>query len=316
MPQVSDAVVATDLPLPGRRQGKVRDIYEAKLNDGTDVLLIIASDRISAFDVVMSNGIGSKGVVLTQISHFWFDRVAEKLGDRLQHHLIATDANDVAGLDDLQKSLLAGRVMVSRKTNVVPIECVVRGYIAGSGWKEYQKSQTVCGIELPEGLRLCEKLPEPIFTPATKEESGHDESISFERASEIVGSDLMTKLRDLSMAIYQMGHDHAAERGIILADTKFEFGVPLDDSSADPILIDEVLTPDSSRFWPANKYEAGRDQESFDKQYVRNYLEGLANQGQWDKTPPGPTLPDEIVSNTLAKYLEAYRCLTGRDLQL
>jgi phosphoribosylaminoimidazole-succinocarboxamide synthase len=316
MPQVSDAVIATDLPLPGRRQGKVRDIYEAKLNDGTDVLLIIASDRISAFDVVMSNGIGSKGVVLTQISKFWFDMVAQKLGDRLQHHLIATDANDVAGLDDLAKSTLRDRVMVSRKTKVVPIECVVRGYLAGSGWKEYQKSQTVCGVELPEGLKQCSKLPQPIFTPATKEESGHDENISFERACEVAGTELMTKLRDLSLAIYQMGHDHAAERGIILADTKFEFGLPLDDSSADPILIDEVLTPDSSRFWPADDYEAGRDQASYDKQYVRNYLEQLVIAGEWDKTPPGPALPQEIINNTLSKYLEVYRHLTSSELQL
>lgn len=316
MPQVSDAVVATDLPLPGRRQGKVRDIYQAKHADGTDVLLIIASDRISAFDVVMSNGIGSKGIVLTQISRFWFDMVAEKLGDQLQHHLIATDADEVEGLDDLARSTLRGRVMVCRRTNVVPIECVVRGYLAGSGWKEYQQSKTVCGIELPDGLQQCSKLPEPIFTPATKEESGHDENISFERACEIAGTELMTKLRDLSLAIYQLGHDHAAERGIILADTKFEFGKPLDDPDADPILIDEVLTPDSSRFWPASEYQAGRDQASYDKQYVRNYLEQLVNAGDWDKTPPGPTLPQEIVGNTLAKYLEAYRLLTGSELQL
>jgi phosphoribosylaminoimidazole-succinocarboxamide synthase len=316
MPHKTDALVQTDLPLPGRRQGKVRDIYEAKLNDGSDVLLIIASDRISAFDVVMSNGIGSKGIVLTQISRFWFDMVEQKLGDKLQHHLIATDAQRVAGLSDLEKRSIDRRVMVSRRTNVVPIECVVRGYLAGSGWKEYQQSRTVCGIKLPAGLRQCEKLPKPIFTPATKEESGHDENISFERACEIVGVELMTKLRDLSLAIYQMGHDHAAERGIILADTKFEFGLPLDDSHADPILIDEVLTPDSSRFWPADEYEAGRDQASYDKQYVRNYLEELVSAGKWDKTPPGPTLPQEIVNNTLAKYLEAYEKLTDRQLDL
>jgi phosphoribosylaminoimidazole-succinocarboxamide synthase len=316
MPRIEDALVRTDLPLPGRRQGKVRDIYEAKLDDGTDVLLIIASDRISAFDVVMSNGIGSKGVVLTQISRFWFDMIEKKLSDQLKHHLIATDAQRVQGLNDLEKRSIADRVMVSRKTKVVPIECVVRGYLAGSGWKEYQKSQTVCGIKLPAGLRQCEKLPEPIFTPATKEDEGHDENISFERACELVGTALMTKLRDVSMSIYQMGHDHAAERGIILADTKFEFGLPLDDSHADPILIDEVLTPDSSRFWPADDYEAGRDQASFDKQYVRNYLQELVDAGKWDKTPPGPTLPQDIVNNTLAKYLEAYEKLTDAKLNL
>jgi len=309
------AVLKTDLPLQGRRQGKVRDIYQAKLNDGSDVLLIIASDRISAFDVVMSNGIGGKGIVLTQISKFWFDMVKEKLGTQLQHHLLATDADKVAGLSDAQRDQLRGRTMVGRRCNVVPIECVVRGYLAGSGWKEYQQSKTVCGIKLPDGLKQCSKLPQPIFTPATKEESGHDENISFERACEIVGKDLMTKLRDLSLKIYQMGHDHAAKRGIILADTKFEFGLPLDDSSNVPILIDEVLTPDSSRFWPASEYEAGRDQASYDKQYVRNYLEGLVKEGTWNKTPPGPTLPDEIVNNTLAKYLDAYQLLTGKQLQ-
>lgn len=312
----SSALLSTNLPLPGRRQGKVRDIYEATLHDGTPVLLIIASDRISAFDVVMSNGIPGKGVVLTQISRFWFDMVKQKLGDKLLHHLIRTSADDVAGLDDEQKQQLRGRVMVGRRCKVVPIECVVRGYLAGSGWKEYQQSRTVCGIQLPAGLRQCEKLPEPIFTPATKEESGHDENISFERACEIVGEDLMTKLRDLSLAIYKMGHDHAAQRGIILADTKFEFGVPLDGASKQPILIDEVLTPDSSRFWPADTYQPGRDQDSYDKQYVRNYLEGLVKAGQWNKTPPGPTLPDEIVRNTLAKYLEAYRLLTGGELNM
>lgn len=316
MTATTDAVLKTDLPLPGRRQGKVRDIYQAKLNDGTDVLLIIASDRISSFDVVMENGIPGKGIVLTQISKFWFDMVADKLGDQVSHHLLATDASDVAGLSDEQKQQLQGRTMVGRRCNVVPIECVVRGYLAGSGWKEYQKSQTVCGIKLPEGLKQCDKLPEPIFTPSTKEDEGHDENISFERACELVGEELMTKLRDLSLAIYKMGHDHAAERGIILADTKFEFGLPLDDSDGQPILIDEVLTPDSSRFWPADDYEAGRDQASYDKQYVRNYLETLVADGKWDKTPPGPRLPDEIITNTLSKYTEAFSKLTGRDIDL
>lgn len=316
MTTTTDAVLTTNLPLEGRRQGKVRDIYKAQLNDGSDVLLIIASDRISAFDVVMENGIPGKGIVLTQISKFWFDMVAEKLGDKVSHHLLATDASEVAGLNDEQKKQLQGRTMVGRRCNVVPIECVVRGYLAGSGWKEYQKSQTVCGIKLPAGLKQCDKLPEPIFTPSTKEDEGHDENISFERACEIVGEELMTKLRDLSLAIYKMGHDHAQERGIILADTKFEFGLPLDESGDQPILIDEVLTPDSSRFWPADEYEAGRDQASYDKQYVRNYLQELVDQGKWDKTPPGPKLPDQIITNTLAKYTEAFAKLTDKEINL
>ena len=311
----ADALMQTDLPLANRRQGKVRDIYEANLNDGTDVLLIIATDRISAFDVVMSNGIGDKGVVLTQLSQFWFDMIEQKLSDRIGHHLLSTEATDVAGLNDKQRARIRGRVMVGRRAKVVPIECVVRGYLAGSGWKEYQKSQTVCGIELPAGLAQCQKLPEPIFTPSTKAASGHDENISFAVACETTGDDMMTRLRDVSLAVYQMAHDHAAERGIILADTKFEFGLPLDDPSSEAILIDEVFTPDSSRFWPAEDYEAGRDQASYDKQYVRNYLEELVSAGRWDKTPPGPMLPEEIVTNTLAKYLEAYRLLTGGELE-
>ena len=310
----TDTLMQTDLPLANRRQGKVRDIYEAALHDGTEVLLIIASDRISAFDVVMANGIGGKGAMLTQLSQFWFDMIERKLGDQLQHHLLSTQATDVAGLNDAQRAQINGRVMVGRKTRVIPIECIVRGYLAGSGWQEYQKSQTVCGRPLPAGLKQCAKLPEPIFTPSTKEESGHDENISFERACAVGGVALVTALRDLSLAIYRMAHDHAAARGIILADTKFEFGLPLDDSSSLPILIDEVLTPDSSRFWPAAEYEAGRDQASYDKQYVRNYLQDLVDAGRWDKTPPGPTLPDEIIAHTQAKYREAHRLLTGKEL--
>jgi len=321
---VNDAIMKTWLPLPGRRQGKVRDIYEARLADGTAALVIVATDRISAFDVVMANGLPGKGVVLTQISRFWFDMIADRLGDRLKHHLISTDPADVPGLDDQQRDALQGRVMVGRRTRVVPIECVVRGYLAGSGWKEYQQSKTVCGIKLQSGLKQCDKLPQPIFTPATKEASGHDENISFERAGAIAGEGLMTRLRDLSLAIYTMARDYAAERGIIIADTKFEFGLPIDGSvgnnavvaGAGPILIDEVLTPDSSRFWPADEYEPGRDQRSYDKQYVRNYLQELVDAGRWDKTPPGPALPDDVVKNTMAKYLEAYERLTGSRLEI
>ncbi|MCC6683013.1 MAG: phosphoribosylaminoimidazolesuccinocarboxamide synthase [Phycisphaeraceae bacterium] len=313
---ITQALMRTDLPLPGRRQGKVRDIYQGELTDGKAVLLIVASDRISAFDVVMPNGIPGKGVILTQISKFWFDMVQQKLGDKLSHHLIATDARQVKGLTDAHKKQLAGRVMVGRRCKVVPIECVVRGYLAGSGWKEYQKTQSVCGIKLPAGLKQCEKLPEAIFTPATKEEEGHDENISFQRACEIVGQSLMTRLRDLSLAIYRMAHDYAAKRGIILADTKFEFGLPLDAHADTPILIDELLTPDSSRFWPADQYVAGRDQPSYDKQYVRNYLQQLVDDGAWNKEAPGPTLPREIVDHSRQKYLEAYQALTGRALDI
>lgn len=310
-------LMRTDLPLQGRRQGKVRDIYDCRTTNDVPALLIVASDRLSAFDVVMPRGIPGKGIVLTQISRFWFDMVSQKLSDRLEHHLISTNPADVAGLEQEHISQLQGRVMVGRKTKVVPMECVVRGYLAGSGWNEYQKSQSVCGISLPAGLRQCEKLPQPIFTPSTKEEQGHDENVSFERAAELVGEDLMTTLRDLSLAIYQMGHDYAAQRGIILADTKFEFGLPLEGgNTSKPILIDEVLTPDSSRFWPADQYEVGKDQPSFDKQYVRNYLQELVDIGRWDKEPPGPELPEEIVRNTQQKYLDAYRLLTGEDLKL
>lgn len=311
-----EPVMHTDLPLPGRRRGKVRDVYDAKTTTGDDALLIVASDRISAFDVVMPNGIPGKGIVLTQISAFWFKMIAEKLGDRLDHHLISTDPVDVQGLSNEQVAQLQGRVMVGRKCRVVPIECVVRGYLTGSGWTEYQKTGEVCGIKLPAGLQQCEKLSDPIFTPATKADEGHDENISFQRACELVGDDLMNTLRDLSLTIYRMGHDYAASRGILLADTKFEFGLPLDDARGRPILIDEVLTPDSSRFWPADEYEVGHDQPSFDKQYIRNYLQGLVDAGQWDKTPPGPELPTEIVNNSLTKYLDAYRKLTGIEMAL
>ena len=265
---MSEAVMSTDLPLQGRRQGKVRDIYQCETKAGQPALLIIASDRVSAFDVVMSNGIPGKGVMLTKISTFWFDMIAEHFKDQLEHHLISTDPADVAGLTDEQVEQLKGRVMVGRRAKVVPIECVVRGYLAGSGWKEYQKSQTVCSLPLPAGLTQCDKLPEPIFTPSTKEDEGHDENISFEKACELVGEPLMNK-------------------------------------------IDEVMTPDSSRFWPADQYKPGRDQPSFDKQIVRNYLQELVDAGRWDKMPPGPELPNEVVTKTLKKYQQAFDELTG-----
>lgn len=319
-------LMQTDLPIGPKRQGKVRDVYDATLtagtpgststpaNAGTPVTVLITSDRISAYDVVMPNGIPHKGQVLTQISSFWFDMInkARQEGAALPKvHVLSEDPMDLEGMtEDLAKPLY-GRTVIGKQCSVVPIECVVRGYLAGSGWKEYQQNQSVCGVALPPGLKQCSQLPEPIFTPATKAEEGHDENISFQRACELVGTDLMTQLRDWSIAIYKMAHDHAQARGILLADTKFEFGTPLDDPTGQPILIDEALTPDSSRFWPMDQYEPGRDQDSFDKQYVRNYLETLVASGQWAKEPPGPTLPGDVVQGTLDKYVEAFEKLTG-----
>jgi phosphoribosylaminoimidazole-succinocarboxamide synthase len=320
----SCAVMRTELPLGRRRQGKVRDIYEAQSVDGRSVLVIVASDRISAFDVVMANGVPGKGVVLTQMSRFWFELIAERLGDRVPHHLLSTDPFQVRGLTAEQARSLEGRVMVGRRCRVVPIECVVRGYLAGSGWKEYEATGRVCGVSLPAGLRMGDRLPEPIFTPATKAEHGHDENIDFGLACAIAGEALAHRLRDMSLAVYRLAHEHAASRGIILADTKFEFGLPLDEAvvgageSRDPtpLIIDEVLTPDSSRFWPADAYRPGREQPSFDKQFVRDYLQRLVNDGGWDREPPGPALPLEVVRQTLEKYLDAYRRLTGRELHV
>ncbi len=309
MIETNQAVMNTDLALANKRQGKVRDIYDLTLADGTDALLIIASDRISAFDVVMSNGVPGKGAVLTQISKFWFDHFA----DTVNHHLISTDPADIPGITDDQCAQLEGRIMIGRKAKVVPIECIVRGYLTGSGFKDYKRTGAVCGIKLPEGMVNSDKIENPIFTPSTKAETGHDENISFEQACEVVGEPMMNRLRDLSISIYSQARDYAAERGIIIADTKFEFGIPLDATDGEPILIDEVLTPDSSRFWPADEYESGREQNSLDKQYVRNYLQELVDSGQWDKTPPGPTLPDDVIQNTLAKYKDACRRLTDGD---
>jgi len=288
------------LELPGVnkiKSGKVREIF-----DLGDAFLLVASDRISAFDVIMPNGIPSKGEVLTQISHFWF----EKFASLVPNHLLA-GANDPlpANLQPYADKL-ARRCMVVKKANPLAIECIVRGYLSGSGWKEYKKSQTVCGIQLPAGLTESAELPEPIFTPSTKAEEGHDENISFEKAKEIVGEEIAVQARDLSLAIYKAGRDYARERGIIIADTKFEFGL----FNGNLILIDEVLTPDSSRFWPADQYAPGKGQPSFDKQFVRDYLETLT----WSKTPPGPVLPDDVVARTSAKYLEAYERLTGKKL--
>ena len=286
------ALLESSLPGMESRRGKVRDIY-----DFGDQLLFVASDRLSAFDWVLPNGIPDKGRVLTQVSRFWFERL------NVTNHVVSLDPTALPLPDGTDVDSLRGRSMVVRKTDVVPIECVVRGYLAGSGWKEYQTSQTVCGVPLPSGLIQADQLPEPIFTPATKAESGHDENISFEETCDRIGSDLASQLREISIDIYRTASDYARERGIILADTKFEFGL-LD---GEIILIDEVLTPDSSRYWPADRYEPGHSPFSFDKQFVRDWLETT----DWDKNSPPPEMPDEIVTKTREKYIEAFEVLTG-----
>ncbi len=302
---MNEPILQLDLPgLKKVRSGKVREVY-----DLGDRFLLVASDRISAFDVIMPNGIPRKGEVLTQFSHFWF----EKFAALVPNHLLA-GANDplevgvqaLACLPPPQLADLQRRSMLVKKARPLAIECIVRGYLSGSGWKEYQKAQTVCGIPLPAGLTESAELPEPIFTPSTKAEAGHDENISFAEAGQIVGPDRATQARDLSLKLYRAGRDYARQRGIIIADTKFEFGL----FEGKLILIDEVLTPDSSRFWPADQYAPGRGQPSFDKQFVRDYLETL----HWNKTPPGPKLPDDVVAKTSATYLEAYERLTGKKL--
>jgi phosphoribosylaminoimidazole-succinocarboxamide synthase len=288
------------LDLPGVRKlksGKVREIF-----DLGDSLLFVATDRISAFDVIMPNGIPRKGEVLTQISYFWFGQ----LESFQPHHLLSRPRDPLPANLQPFASQLARRCMIVKKATPLTIECVVRGYLAGSGWKEYRQQQTVCGMRLPAGLKESSELPEPIFTPATKAESGHDENISFEEAARMVGGDIAEQARMESLKAYKFARDYARKRGIIIADTKFEFGL-LDGKL---ILIDEVLTPDSSRFWPADQYQPGKSQPSFDKQFVRDYLETL----DWNKTPPGPTLPADVVAKTQGKYVEAYERLTGKKL--
>jgi len=294
----SKPILQLDLPgIKKVRSGKVREVF-----DLGDRFLMVASDRISAFDVIMPNGIPRKGEVLTQISHFWFERFS----DLAPNHLLAKSGDPLPANLQPYESQLRGRSMIVKKARPLAIECIVRGYLSGSGWKEYKKSQTVCGIQLPAGLTESAELPEPIFTPSTKAEAGHDENISFAEAEKIAGTDIAGQARDLSLKIYRAGRDFARERGIIIADTKFEFGM----FEGQLILIDEVLTPDSSRFWPADQYLPGRGQPSFDKQFVRDYLETLT----WDKTPPGPKLPEDVVAKTSAKYLDAYERLTGKEL--
>lgn len=285
--------VLTSIELPNLKlfkRGKVREVYDLE-----DKLLIVASDRISAFDYILPNGIPYKGKVLTGLSEFWF-RFTK---DIVNNHLISTDVGEISG--DLQ-----GRAMLVHKTGPFPVECVVRGYLAGSGWKEYKASQSICGIPLKKGYKQADKLEEPIFTPATKAVSGHDENIDEKRCIEIIGEKWASKIKEVSIQIYKKARDYAWERGIIIADTKFEFGLKNDKL----ILIDEALTPDSSRFWPKDTYNPGTSQPSYDKQFVRDYLESIS----WDKQPPVPELPEEIIQKTSEKYLEAYKYLTGRGL--
>lgn len=285
-------LLTTDLPGYTVRRGKVRDVY-----DLGDKMLLVSTDRISAFDWILPSGIPDKGQVLTQLSAWWFER------SDTEHQVLSTHFADFGLPAEFEKQL-AGRSTLVRKTTVVPIECVVRGYLAGSGWKEYRQTQSVCGIKLPAGLRDGDRLPEPIFTPATKAESGHDENISYDQMVEYVGRETAEELRTRSLDLYRRGSDLALGRGIIIADTKFEWGRTADGRI---ILIDEVLTPDSSRFWPANEHRPGQNQPSFDKQFVRDWLE----QSGWDKNSPPPELPAEIISQTRARYIEAYERLTG-----
>ena len=296
-PHMSAVILETDFPgLTLRGRGKVRDIY-----DLGDQLLIVATDRLSAFDVVLPTPIPDKGRVLTQLSLFWF----EKLGDVVPHHLVS--ATKFTGALEPYAAALEGRAMVVRRTNPVPIECVVRGYISGSGWKDYQRTGGICGIPLPGGLRESDALPEPIFTPSTKATTGHDENISFDETVSRIGRSLAERLRETSLALYRRAAEHAAARGIIIADTKFEFGL----LGNDLIWIDEALTPDSSRFWPRAQYSPGKAQPSFDKQYVRDYLEQIG----WNKQPPAPPLPPDVVKATTDKYRESYERITGHALE-
>jgi phosphoribosylaminoimidazole-succinocarboxamide synthase len=284
--------------LAPHRRGKVRDIYDLR-----DTLLMIATDRISAFDYVLGSGIPDKGKVLSQLSAFWFDAT----GHIVPNHLLETDVRRYPAELHRHADVLSGRSMIVRKTSPVPIECVARGYLAGSGWKDYLATGAVCGIRLPSGLRESERLPDPIFTPATKATTGHDVNISESAAARLVGEPLLDRLKSLTMQLYAFGAAHAERCGIVLADTKYEFGLT---PEGEVLLIDEVMTPDSSRYWPRDLYNPGRAQVSFDKQYVRDYLEQI----RWNKQPPVPALPDDVVARTREKYLEAFRRLAGRDL--
>jgi phosphoribosylaminoimidazole-succinocarboxamide synthase len=295
----------TTLPFPLLRSGKVREMY-----DMGDHLLMVASDRISAFDYILPQKIPDKGVVLTQLSAYWFDRSPHII----RNHRVASDPDEIIAVrPELAETreTWAGRGMLVRRASPFPVECVVRGYLAGSAWKEYRESGTLAGEKLPEGLRESERLPEPLFSPATKAEEGHDENITVAQLQKHLGQKTSDMLQEISLALYSFGRDVAARRGIILADTKFEFGVA---EMGEVLLIDEAMTPDSSRFWPADRYEAGRSQESLDKQPVRDYLEGLKRAGEWNGEAPPPDLSDEVVTATTERYRDAYKRITGRDL--
>lgn len=296
---MTPAAVNIDLPgIEKFKSGKVREVY-----DLGDQYLFVASDRVSAFDVILPNGIPDKGRVLNMISKFWFDRT----GDVVKNHMISTDVEDFPPELQAHKELLKGRSMLVKKAELLPVECIVRGYLIGSGWKEYQQSGTIGGMPLRTGYEMAGKLDEPLFTPSTKADEGHDENISFDQMKAIVGDELGEKLKEISLNLYKTAADYALTKGIIIADTKFEFGL----IDGELILIDEVLTPDSSRFWPADTYAPGSSPFSFDKQFVRDYLETL----DWDKTPPGPELPEEVITQSRDKYLEAYKLLTGEELE-
>jgi phosphoribosylaminoimidazole-succinocarboxamide synthase len=301
-------LVQSRLPLPLLRTGKVREVYEVD----DEHLLLVASDRVSAFDVVLREPVPHKGAVLTQISAFWFERLADVFPS---HYITARTSEIIERVPDLsgQRQELSGRAMLVRRAPPVPFECVVRGYISGSAWAEYRAQGTLAGERLPAGLGESERLEPPLFSPATKAEAGHDQNVTFQTMSDALGTQLATRLRDASFAIYQAGRDHAAQRGIIIADTKFEFGI---DRSGGLRLIDELLTPDSSRFWPADRYAPGRGQPSFDKQPLRDYLASLKAASQWNGEAPPPSLPAEVVDATSRRYLEAYRLLTGHELSL
>jgi len=312
---VTDARPLFESSLQGlttQRRGKVRDLYVVD-----DHLLMVATDRISAYDLVLGSTIPDKGKVLTQLSAFWFERT----GDIVPNHLVSTIPEEYPNVCRPHADLLRGRSMLVRRTEPIPVECVARGYLAGSGWTDYQRTGTVCGVALPTGLRQSDRLPEPIFTPATKATSGHDENITQAQAAELVGPNIMRRLRGLTIALYAHGAAHAESRGLIVADTKFEFGLVraagptggADGDLADGdeiVLIDEILTPDSARFWPLDTYRPGTAQPSFDKQFVRDYVDSI----HWNRQPPAPALPDSVMARTRQKYLDAYRLLTGRDL--
>ena len=313
MPLTNESVTSTHLALAGKRVGKVRDIYEITAPLGEcPRILVVATDRISAFDVVLPSAIAGKGKLLTEISMQWF-RLIRQWGI-ISDHVISTDPHIVAGISTQERDMLRGRCMICRKVKIVPIECVVRGWLAGSAHTEYKKNGRVCGVALPAGLQQWDKLPEPIFTPASKVDSGHDENISFEQAAASVGESIMQRLRQASLAIYKAASEHCAQRGLILADTKFEFGFALDahgNATDELVLADEVLTPDSSRYWIASTVGAGGEPQSLDKQFVRNWLLAQESAGLWNRCPPGPVLPDDVIAKTIERYQQAAAILGG-----